>query len=79
MVYTFDVDNISAAQEILHGYLGESADVSAVRAELTRDQAAELNAQMVRRGIKVYAMNRAVHSLEDEFLAATSNGDSQIQ
>lgn len=79
MVYTFDVDNISAAQEILHGYLGESADVSAIRAELTRDQAAELNAQMVRRGIKVYAMNRAVHSLEDEFLAATSNGDSQIR
>lgn len=79
MVYTFDVDNISAAQEILHGYLGESTDVSAIRAELTRDQAAELNAQMVRRGIKVYAMNRAVHSLEDEFLAATSNGDSQIR
>ena len=79
MVYTFDVDNIGAAQEIMRGYLGEHADVSAIRAELTRDQAAELNAQMVRRGIKVYAMNRAVHSLEDEFLAATSNGDSQIR
>ena len=79
MVYTFDVDNIGAAQEIMRGYLGEHADVSAIRAELTRDQAAELNAQMVRRGIKVFAMNRAVHSLEDEFLAATSNGDSQIR
>ena len=79
MVYTFDVDNFGAAQEIMRGYLGERADVSAIRAELTRDQAAELNAQMVRRGIKVYAMNRAVHSLEDEFLAATSNGDSQIR
>ncbi|MFA0816651.1 MAG: ABC transporter ATP-binding protein [Anaerofustis sp.] len=79
MSYTFDVDNEGSAKEIMQTYLGDEGFKGTLDAQLTRDQAADLNAIMVQKGIRVYAMNRAMHSLEDEFLAATSNGDSQIR
>ncbi len=81
LTYTFDVNDKEAALKIIIEHtqqtMAENTD-KLIKAELTRDDAADIIEELVRSGIKVYAMNQSIHSLEDEFLAATANHSNQI-
>lgn len=80
-VYQFEVSNTQDALQVINGYLNpetpyKAEDIS--RLSVLPEVAAELNAKLVEAGIKVYAMSKSMHSLEDEFLKITANQNGQI-
>ncbi len=72
--YTLEVDDITKASEIAAAYfagIGQQEKDELTDLNMTRAQAAELNTRLVRAGLKVYALQKSMHSLEDAFFAAT--------
>ncbi len=74
--YGFDVDMPQRALEILSAHTGPG-QVKIIDQKLSltisKEEAAYLNALLVGADIKVYAIAQTEHTLEDEFIAATSS------
>lgn len=73
--YAFDVDMPQRALELLKKRLGEE-EIKIVDKQIcltvSKEEAANLNALLVGADIKVYAIAQTAHTLEDEFMAATT-------
>ncbi len=74
--YEFDVDQLEKAFGVFEKYLtpGNPKIVDGrLSARLSKEAAAKLNAKLVKADIKVYSINQASHTLEDEYIAATKS------
>lgn len=69
----FEVDDPLLAARLLEGY-SPRVEGARVLIQGDRDQIADMNAELVRGGVKVYAIHAVTTSLEDQFLQITKTG-----